>query len=897
MSGGSSGQRAVFEAARGFPLDPFQLEALEALDGGQSVLVAAPTGSGKTVVAEYAVDLALAGSAKVFYTTPLKALSNQKFGDFTRAHGAGRVGLLTGDNAINGDAPVVVMTTEVLRNMIYAGSPTLAGLRYVILDEVHYLQNPYRGPVWEEVIIHLAAEVDLVCLSATVSNAEEFAEWIQTVRGETRAVIEERRPVELEHLYLVGERGNDELHLLPTFVTGEHGELRPNPEPARLDASPARRGRGRPRASQRLRTPSRVETVDRLAEEDMLPAIEFVFSRAGCDQAVEQCLAAGLRLTEPADRAEIARIADEHTAGLAPEDLDVLGHHAWRAGLEAGFAAHHAGMVPPMKEAVEEAFAAGLVRMVFATETLSLGINMPARTVVIEKLSKWDGERHELLTPGEYTQLTGRAGRRGIDTRGAAVVLHQPFIPFERITALAATRTYPLLSSFRPSYNMAVNLVANYTRAEAERLLASSFAQFLSDRTVHGAEQAIARNSRYLDGYLRSAACDRGDVLEYWELRRQIRARESALADADRRSRDEEAVALVRGLTPGTVVHLPGWASGGRRRGLAAVLGSAGGRGGLSGVLVLTEDRRVRRVSVRDLGDAPVLVGRIALPRPFSPKSPRFKARVAEALAELDVEPPPRPRRRRARAAGDAELAELRARLRAHPVHTCSELQEHERWMQRWDQLQRETERLGDRVRRRTGSLVRTFDRVLAVLERLGYQHGFSLTAKGETLRRVYSDADLLVVEAIHREVWRDLDPAELAACVSSLVYEARGGPEGPPGEEAAPPTARVRAALDRLAELQDEIHSHEEAEGLELTRPLDPGFADLAHRWARGDSLDEVLAYEEITPGDFVRVTKQLIDLLRQIAQVAEDPALADTARAAVDGCQRGVVAYSGMV
>ena len=896
---GADAAALVAEFARAYPfeLDEFQRRGCLALASGRGALVAAPTGAGKTVVGEFAVWLALRAGGKAFYTTPLKALSNQKFGDFVARHHAAGVGLLTGDNSINGEAPVVVMTTEVLRNMLYEGSPTLAGLRYVVMDEVHYLQDRVRGAVWEEVLINLPMGVKVAALSATVSNAEEFGEWLEATRGATEVVIEERRPVPLDNYYLTGRE------LQPMFVS-PNGELVPNPAILRRGErewragrdSKGRHGHGRPgpRGVRRDWVPSRVEVVDLLEEQDLLPAIYFIFSRAGCDQALAQCRAAGVNLTSGEEKQRIAEFFDLRVAQLDPADLDALGYAELLESLQRGVASHHAGMLPLFKEAVEELFAQGLVKAVFATETLSLGINMPARTVVIEKLSKWDGERHELLTPGEYTQLTGRAGRRGIDTRGAAVVLHQPFIPFERITALASTRAYPLLSSFRPSYNMAVNLVANYERAAAERLLASSFAQFLIDRTVHGSEQTIARNTSYLAGYLRSAACDRGDIREYWELRRQIRARESALADADRRGRDEEALALLRGLTPGTVLQLPG----GRRRGLAAVLGQAGGRGGLTGVLVLTEDRRVRRVSVRDLGDAPVPVGRIVLPRPFSPKSPRFKTRVAEALAELDVPaPPPRRQRRRAAAAGDRELAELRARLREHPVHSCPDLREHERWMQRWDQLERETERLGQRVRRRTGSLVRTFDRVLAVLERLGYQEGFVLTAKGETLRRVYSEADLLVVEAIHRGVWRDLEPAELAACVSSLVYETRGGSESPPGAEAPPPTARVRTALGRLAELQDEIHAHEEAEGLELTRPLDPGFVDLAYRWARGDSLEEVLASEEITPGDFVRVTKQLIDLLQQVAQVAEDPALADTAQAAVTACQRGVVAYSGMV
>ncbi len=887
----------VDEFARGYPfdLDDFQRRGCLALAAGQGTLVAAPTGAGKTVVGEFAVWLALRLGGKAFYTTPLKALSNQKFGDFVTRHHAADVGLLTGDNSINGEAPVVVMTTEVLRNMLYEASPTLSGLRYVVMDEVHYLQDRVRGAVWEEVLINLPVEVKVASLSATVSNAEEFGRWLEATRGPTEVVIEERRPVPLDDYYLVGR----ELH--PLFVPRGDGHPVPNPALVRLGEREWRGGprgggqRSRPdRAVGRTWVPSRIEVVDLLDDQRLLPAIYFIFSRAGCDQAVAQCRAANVKLTTPTERATIRDFLDLRVATIDPADLDALGYAELAASLGQGVASHHAGMLPTFREAVEELFAQGLVKVVFATETLSLGINMPARTVVIEKLSKWQGERHELLTPGEYTQLTGRAGRRGIDRRGAAVVLHQPHVPFERVAGLASTRSYPLVSSFRPSYNMAVNLVANYRREQAERLLASSFAQFLADRTVHGAEQQLARNAEYLAGYLDAAACDRGDIQAYWDKRRALAARESALAEADRRARTDEAAQAVRALTPGTVVYLPG----GRRRGLAAVLSSAGGHDGSTGVLVLTEDRRVRRVAARDFDGTPVAVGRVPIPRTLSPKSPRFKARVAAALAELDVArpaPAERPARRRRGPAEDPELARLRAELRADPVHACPDLADHERWMQRYDRLASQNQALAARVRRRTGSLVRTFDRVLQVLGRLGYVEGFTLTAKGELLRRVYSDADLVVVEALQRGVWAGLSPAELAACVSGLVYETRGG-EGPPAE-AVLPTRPVRVALEALDELRAEVAAHEAAEGLELTRPVDAGFADHIWRWASGQSLEQVLADDDIPPGDFVRTTKQLIDLLRQVALVAGDAALAHQAGAAIDACQRGVVAHSGLV
>ncbi|MPZ65387.1 MAG: DEAD/DEAH box helicase [Pseudonocardiaceae bacterium] len=883
-----------FTSGLSFELDPFQREACEALGGGHGVLVCAPTGAGKTVVGEFAVHLALAQHGKCFYTTPIKALSNQKYADLSARFGAEHVGLLTGDVSINGEAPVVVMTTEVLRNMLYAGSSTLGGLAYVVMDEVHYLADRFRGAVWEEVILQLPESVRLVGLSATVSNAEEFGEWLVDVRGDTAVVVDEQRPVPLWQHMLVGNRMFD-------LFAEQRGQLTVHPNLVRnveeLERrhgsgwSRSRRGRPRDGGGPRFRVPPRVDVVARLDREGLLPAITFIFSRAGCDAAVAQCIRSGLRLTTEQESAQIRRAVEERTADLPADDLGVLGFWEWREALERGVAAHHAGLLPAFKETVEDLFVRGLVRAVFATETLALGINMPARTVVLERLVKFNGEAHVDLTPGEYTQLTGRAGRRGIDVEGHAVVLWQPGVDPKQVAGLASTRTYPLRSSFRPGYNMAVNLVDRVGVAKGRTLLEQSFAQFQADRSVVGMARRIKRNEEALAGYAESMTCHLGDFAEYATLRRRISDREKVLARHGAAQRRSQAGASLQELQRGDVIAVPG----GRHSGLAVVLDPDTGRpDDEPRPLVLTEDRWAGRLTVADFSAPVEALGRMRLPKQVEHKVPRVRRDLASSLRNTGIEAPPRPRRGRSGAADDAELASMRRALRAHPCHGCDDREAHARWAERHDKLSRETDELRQQVAATTHSLARAFDRIRALLGECGYLDGEDVTEAGRRLSRLWSESDLLTAECLRRGLWDDLGAAELAAVVSALVYESRRD-EGP-----APrvPTGAVTEALTATARLWAELAADERRHRLERTREPDLGFAWPVYRWARGESLSAVLSAAEhngaaLSAGDFVRWCRQVVDLLDQVRGVAgETSPLGSAAAAAVHAVRRGVVA-----
>ncbi|MEO7015833.1 MAG: DEAD/DEAH box helicase [Leifsonia sp.] len=777
-----------------FELDPFQLEACASLENGRSVLVAAPTGAGKTIVAEFAVFLAMReASAKVFYTAPMKALSNQKYQELVEEYGPESVGLLTGDTNVNSRARIVVMTTEVLRNMLYADSDLLTDLAYVVMDEVHYLADRFRGAVWEEVIIHLPQAVRMVSLSATVSNAEEFGDWLQAVRGQTDVVVSEERPVPLEQHILMRSK------LIDLFdSSGLAPTNRVNPELVQM----ARYG-GRTLSSRQMKDVGRyhsrggrvesyrmdrADLVKLLGDRNLLPAIFFIFSRNGCDQAVRQTLRSGVRLTEQHERDEIREIVEDRCRTLLDEDLAVLGYWEWLEGLERGVAAHHAGLLPAFKVVVEELFRRKLVKVVFATETLALGINMPARTVVLEKLEKFNGESRVPITPGEYTQLTGRAGRRGIDVEGHSVIQWQDGLDPQSVASLASRRSYPLNSSFRPTYNMAVNLIDQFGRERTREILESSFAQFQADRAVVDLARKVRQQEESLAGYEKSMTCHLGDFREYSGIRRE-------LSDLERKG------------------------------------------------------ARMENVSRSD-----------------------------------------RDKRQR-------QLTALRKRMKEHPCHRCSDREQHARWAERWWKLKRETDALSAQIRSRTGAVAKVFDRVSDILLELGYltREGDTtdLTIHGRTLKRIYGERDLLVAECLRRNLWNQLDAPSLAAMACALVFEPRRD-EGLAHERSLPRGA-FRPAFDKTIEVWSRLDDLERDNKLAGSEPPSTTLSLAMHLWSKGTSLNTVLSEADMAAGDFVRWTKQTIDLLDQLSLVAQGP-VGRTARQALESIRRGIVAYSSV-
>jgi len=605
-------------------------------------------------------------------------------------------------------------------------------------------------------------------------------------------------------------------------------------------------------------------------------------------------------------------VIDRRCADLADADLAVLDYYEWREGLLRGLAAHHAGMLPIFRHTVEELFTAGLVKAVFATETLALGINMPARTVVLEKLVKFNGEQHMPLTPGEYTQLTGRAGRRGIDVEGHAVVLWNPgesTAEPTQIAGLASTRTFPLRSSFAPSYNMTINLVSQMGPEQAHRLLERSFAQYQADRSVVGLVRGVERGEKMLDDIAAELDWDRTRqpvepaVIDYVRLRARISERERAQSRVSRLQRRKTASDALVALRRGDIITITG-----RHSGLAVVLEPARDSDDPR-PLVLTENRWAGRISSTDYTGAAGPIGSMPLPKRVEHRQPKVRRDLSSALrsAADGLVLPSAGGRKRTRGDDepdvDPELIELRAAMRRHPGHRLAERESVARTAERYLKVERDNEQNRAKVTAATNSLARTFDRIVGLLTERGYiaagEGGPRVTDDGRLLARIYSESDLLVAECLRRGAWTGLSPAELAAVLSAMVFESRGG-DGPTAVRAVDmPTPAVRRALAQTRRLSGELRSDENRHRLSPSREPDEGFVPAVYRWATTGNLASALAASdaagngsELPAGDFVRWCRQVLDLLDQVRNAAPQAALRKAAKRAIDDIRRGVVA-----
>lgn len=891
--------------------DPFQEEALNYVALGETTLVCAPTGAGKTVVGEGAAFLAHMRGERAFYTTPIKALSNQKYLELVDKFGSENVGLLTGDTSINASASIVVMTTEVLRNMIYQGAD-LSSLGAVVLDEAHYLSDKFRGPVWEEVIIQLPPHVQIVALSATISNWKEFAAWIKSVRGSCRSVIDNKRPVPLYQQMVAG--GN----LYPLYAHPKKAAHSKNPASEPLNrallevyremSSRPRYGRGRrgdwdqPRAS-RPRPYSRRATLALLEDRDLLPAIVFIFSRAGCDEAAAEAATYGLDLTNRDEKREIRAATDAALAEIPIADHGALGLARWAQTLEMGVAPHHAGLLPQQKETTELLFTRGLLKIIFATETLALGINMPARTVLLESLEKWDGSEHVRISPRDYTQLTGRAGRRGIDVEGHAVVPLRTDATPEEVAALSSGRKYPLDSAFHPNYNMAVNLLGRATVEQAHEVLESSFAQYQADASV----VYLSRDLRKIDEETRETKaaleCEYGDAAEYFELRDRSSRLQKRAAKLAREDRKQYSLDVLKGLQPGDVIDYRR----GRRRRQAVVVQGPSGNFSDPLVKVVVDDGRLATVGPREAQNGLDLLGRISI-EGRSGRRPKDRSSLADDVRELRARSA---RKKGYKRPGDEtqrvlkESRLLEDQVRSHPVHACPERETHATLGHRYARLLRERNEVAAAINTRTDQIVGEFEQVCEVLRAMDFldpnvvvedgQVTDQVTARGERLRRIFGDRDLLIALALANRSWEDLGPEELAAIVSAVVFEPRGD-DVEAGAPTSFPTLGLEQAWHELEALYTQIHREEEKVGRVITNEPSAVMMKTVYDWANGTSLVKIMERTDLSGGDFVRWVRQVVDMLDQIRRSStdkEDPTV-QAATKARSKLLHGVVAWT---
>lgn len=864
-----------------FQLDEFQLQAIAALEAGRSVVVCAPTGSGKTLVGEYAIHRALAQGQRVFYTTPLKALSNQKLRDFRELFGSDRVGLLTGDTSVNRDAPILVMTTEIFRNMLY-GTPigevgtSLVGVQAVVLDECHYMNDRQRGTVWEESIIYCPPEIQLVALSATVANSDQLTDWIAQVHGPTDRIYSDFRPVPLR-FHFCNPKG-----LFPLLDdSGKRMNQRLRPKGGK-GAKPAGKGR-----SPRQESPNLAYVLTQLQQRDMLPAIYFIFSRRGCDQAVAEVSNLPLSLVTEAEAQHLKQRVKEFLA--ANPD-------AGRAGqvepLCRGIAAHHAGILPAWKGLIEELFQLGLIKVVFATETLAAGINMPARTTVISSLSKRTDLGHRLLTASEFLQMAGRAGRRGMDILGHVVTVQTPFEGAREASYLATVGADPLVSQFTPSYGMVLNLLQTHSLEDARDLLERSFGQYLATDYLRPQQEAIntlRAELAQLEAQL--GAVDWKLLAQYEKLQERLKEERRLLktlqSQADDMRVSDLAIALSFAVA-GSMMSLKGQFVPVQTPLSAVLVTKTAGAGQFPYLVCLGQDNRWYVVTVGDVislrGDIPRLAGVDDLaPPPEMPLKPgqsrsgnEQTAAIAQQISTLSL-PDDAPEVY----AQTQRMQAVEAQIEAHPV---------QQWGNRTTILKRQKritaiqEELRDREEKLGRNLHRRWDEFLSlitILQSFGYLDETTPTQAGQAASAIRGDNELWLGLALLSGELDTLEPHHLAATCLALVTEV----SRPDSWTRYNLSSEVEEALESLRGIRRRLFQTQRQQQRELTRAypgqtfemppvwLEYEFVGLAEQWALGTEWTELCSNTSLDEGDVVRILRRTLDFLSQIPHVPHLP------------------------
>ena len=849
-----------------FPLDEFQLQAIAALNQGHSVVVSAPTGSGKTLVGEYAIYRALAHGQKVFYTTPLKALSNQKLRDFREQFGDQNVGLMTGDLSVNREASIVVMTTEIFRNMLYAeadeNDDPLADVEAVVLDECHYMNDTQRGTVWEESIIHCPPSVQLVALSATVANAGQLTDWIEKVHGPTTLVVSDYRPVPLQFSFCSAKG----LHpLLNEAGTGLH----PNCKVWR--APKGNKRKGRPSRPPQPEPPPISFVVAQMAERDMLPAIYFIFSRRGCDKAVRdlgvQCLVS---------KDEQARISARLKA-YAQSNPEAVRDGIHPDALLRGIAAHHAGVLPAWKELIEELFQQGLVKVVFATETLAAGINMPARSTVIAALSKRTERGHRPLMGSEFLQMAGRAGRRGLDSRGYVVTVQSRFEGVREAGQLATSPADPLVSQFTPSYGMVLNLLQRHDLAKARDLVERSFGRYLAGLDLVEEEDMLTQLRLQL-GQLQGVAGDIPweDFEEYEKLRGRLREERRLLRILQQQAEETLANELTLALqfaSTGTLVSLKSPQLRGQVT-PAVIIDKVDGPGQFPLLLCLTNDNLwvllpcQAVVSIHaelsclqvDGVEAPLL-NRAGELRHGDQTSGGLALAVAHMARRHDMTTP------QYDLAGEV-LAQARAvrdledQQQQHPAHRWGDRKQLKKHRRRMEELEHDIEERQRLLHHRSNRHWETFLSLMEILQQFGCLDALDPTEIGRTVAALRGDNELWLGLALMSGHLDDLSPADLAAVFEAISTEVNR----PDLWSGFPPPPAAEEALQDLSGLRRELLRAQERQGVVVPAWWEPELMGLVDAWARGTEWTDLIANTSLDEGDVVRIMRRTVDLLAQV-------------------------------